>query len=276
MPGFTIAEKCTSRRSSTGKNAAAEVGYLVYGLGTEADAKIALRSFVPSAYENLFFNSISQFIPIVQDNESLGTVWDAAVTYGTITVAPKQPGDSSYTFGTSGGTQHVTVSKSTRSYPPAGAANQAPDVKGLIGATKDGVEGCDIVVRVYDWEEARVFQDSDITLAYKKTVRDLTGTTNQKPFRGFNPREVLFMGASGTLRGDGLWEITFRFASGTNQKALTVGTITGIEKDAWEYLNVMHRDKADTAAKAMGREVIGVYVHQVYDEGDFSLLGIGE
>ena len=56
---------------------------------------------------------------------------------------------------------------------------------------------------------------------------------------------------------------------------LVVGPITGIAKKGWEYMWVRYADSEDTVAKAIVKKPIAAYIEKVYDEGDFSLLGIG-
>ena len=87
------------------------------------------------------------------------------------------------------------------------------------------------------------------------------------------PGEVLFLGASGSQRGEDDWEITFRFAASPNVTGLTVGPITGIAKRGWEYLWVRYSDAEDQ--HVLVKQPIAAYVEKVYDEGNFAGLGIG-
>lgn len=71
------------------------------------------------------------------------------------------------------------------------------------------------------------------------------------------------------------WEITYRFAGSPNRTGLTVGPIVGINKKGWEYMWVRYADSEDTVAKAIVKKPAAAYIERVYDEGNFSLLGIG-
>ena len=82
------------------------------------------------------------------------------------------------------------------------------------------------------------------------------------------------VGAAGTKRGGGDWEITYRFAASPNVTGLTIGDITGINKKGWEYLWVRYADGVDAAAKALVKKPVAVYIEKVYAEGDFNLLAI--
>jgi hypothetical protein len=89
---------------------------------------------------------------------------------------------------------------------------------------------------------------------------------------------VLFLGASGNRSGnhsDDAWALTFRFAASPNRQDLTVGAITGIAKDGWDYLWVQYGNAVDADAQALIRSPVAAYVERVYPRGDFTALGIG-
>ena len=72
----------------------------------------------------------------------------------------------------------------------------------------------------------------------------------------------------------GLASALVRFAASPNVQNLTIGGINGIDKKGWEYLWVRYADDEDVNAKVLVKKPIGVYVEQVYENGDFSGLGI--
>ena len=153
----------------------------------------------------------------------------------------------------------------------------APDFGGAIGVTSDGVEGVDITVPVYQFSETHYFTDAQVTASYKGAIFSCTGKTNAGSFRGFSAGEVLFLGATGSKRGDGPdddWEITFRFAASPNQTNLNVGPVTGINKKGWEYLWVRYADAEDSGSGAIIKKPIAAYVERVYDQANFGALGI--
>lgn len=117
--------------------------------------------------------------------------------------------------------------------------------------------------------------DFAISRANKAALFYLTGTVNNSPFRGFEPGEVLFLGASGSKRGQDDWEIAYKFAASPNVLGLSVGDIAGIAKRGWDYLWIRYADIEDTAAKMLVKRPLAVYVEQVYPYRDFSGLGIG-
>ena len=214
-----------------------------------------------------------------------GGVWDVSVRYGREEplageappgggdpVTPETPLGPSYTFETSGGTQHVTQSLQTVA-KHAKPGKVAPDLKGAIGFNNDSVEGTDVTVPVFRFSEAYSIPVGLVTHGYKLTVFGLTGKVNNAPFKGFAAGEVLFLGASGSRRGLDKWEITYQFAASPNAVGLQVGDIAGINKKGWEYLWVRYGDVEDQ--KVLVKQPESAYVERVYEPGNFALLGIG-
>ncbi len=268
MPA-TVDEKFESRLITTGANPAAELRYAVRGTDDDVEARAALEAASPALYDP--WGSGLLFLPRESITiEPVGEMlWEGIVRYSAV----PQTNESVFAFDTGGGTQHITHSLQTvGAYAPQGQT--PPDFKGAIGVTPDGVEGVDITVPVYNFSETHYLPDATVTQAYRLTVFSLTGRVNNASFRGFAAGEVLFLGASGTKRGGGDWEITFRFAASRNRTNLSIGDITGISKKGWEYLWVRYADAEDANAKALIKKPVAVYVEKVYEEGDFGLLGI--
>ena len=260
----TISEKFDSREATVGVDSpTTDLIYVVQGTDDDSVVRSTVEATAPLLYGGL---------PL-QDYHitPLGAgVWEVSVRYGK--KEPKDTGESVFSFDTGGGTTHITQSLQTvAKYAPPGKT--PPDFKGAIGVTHDSVEGTDVTIPVYSFTETHYIAAASVTGAYKATLFALTGKTNNAPFKGFVPGEVLFLGASGSLRGEDDWEITFRFAASPNVTGLTIGDIVGVDKKGWEYLWVRYADAEDQ--NVLVKKPIAVYVERVYDEGDFSLLGIG-
>lgn len=280
MP-FTVDEKADSRTITSGANPAVELRYVITGVGSDPaktddeEALEALQATAPATFLGLPQRDVRIEPLAVTDGQE--SVWNGEATYAPVVVefgpAPPAQGQPTFSFDTGGGTQHITHSRQTvASFAPIGQT--APDYKGAIGVTPDRVEGVDIVVPVYQFTETHVLSDAVVTDAYKGVLMALTGTVNADFFKGFNPGEVLFLGATGAKRGDGDWEITYRFAASPNRSNITIGDISGISKNGWEYLWVRYEDVEDTAAEAIVKRPVAAYVEQVYDVQLFSQLGI--
>jgi hypothetical protein len=245
----------------------AELTYIVRGTTSDADARLALLANAPTSHDGLSRDD-------AEVEEIAPGSWLGVVRYASADQLPPEVGESSYSFETRGGTQHITQSLQTvASYAPTGVTT--PDFKGAIGVQSDGIEGVDITVPVFTFSETHHFDDANVTTAYKSTLFSLTGKTNNAPFKGLATGEGLFLGAAGTRRGDDSWEISFAFAGSPNVTDLSVGDITGIAKKGFEYLWVRYQEAEDATAKMLIKKPIAAYVEKVYREGDFSALGIG-
>jgi len=265
-----VTEKVDSRESTAGNNATVDLKYLVTGTASDLEAKDALALFSPVGYDGLVRQS-RHIEPIGDPTVSLA--WEGTVRYG-VSEPPPETGESSFSFDTGGGTQHITQSIETINYY-ASAGETAPDFHGAVGVTRDSVEGVDIALPVYNFSETHYFANSAVTDSYKALLFHKTGMYNNDSFKGFSPGEVLFLGASGSKRGAGDWEISFRFAASQNRDDIMVGGIGPIAKKGWEYLWVRYEDAEDTAAKALIKKPVAVYIEKVYYGTDFTSLGIG-
>jgi hypothetical protein len=259
----TITERFDSRRLVASSSSTAELLYTIMGTEDESEALTLLQATRPATYLDLLHQS--------DELEHVGGgVWQATVQYGVY--EPPEVGQSSFAFDTGGGTTHVTQSKQTLgSYAPPGFT--APNFQGAIGVTLDSVEGTDITVPVYNFSETHNVNNAFVTGSYKLTLFSLTGRVNASGFKGFAAGEVLFLGASGSKRGNDNWEITYKFAASPNVSGLTIGNITGINKRGWDYLWVRYADVEDQFV--LVKQPIAVYVERVYLDGNFSALGIG-
>jgi len=273
---ITITEKPDSRTSTTGVDRTVELLYIVRGTADDLAAKAALEAGVPATYDGLKLKNCEVKAAFVDETNPDACIWHGTANYSRAESQRTAPetGDSTFSFDTGGGTQHITQSIMTMgSYAPDGET--APDFKGAIGVHNDKVDGVDITLPVYNWAETHYLADAVVTGAYKGTLFSLTGRVNDDTFKGLDAGECLFLGASGSKRGDEDWEIAFRFAASPNKTNLTIGDITGINKKGWEYLWVRYADEVDGSAKALVKRPLAAYVEKVYEYGDLSQLGIG-
>lgn len=268
-------------------NKSAEFLYLVTGTDDEQTALAAVEAEAAATYTFANGSGIAgddvtlprqpvELDPILIDGTR--SMWEARVRYepnSSSSQSPPQENDNVYSFDTTGGTEKITQSKETiASYAPSGLT--ARSCKGAIGVDGKAVNGCEITVPVFRWEEKVWLAPSTVTNAYRITCHNLTGKTNASTFRGFPAGDVLFLGVRGSRTGtasDDLWEVTFIFAASPNATNITVGDITVAAKKGWEYLWVLYEDAADT--DMLVKVPRAAYVERVYDSGDFSSLGIG-
>lgn len=273
-----IVEKNESRGATVGPDSpSVDLHYAVMGTEDDAAVRAVVEATIPAMYAGLVFQNY-------RIDHKGGGIWDVSVRYGRDDTQadeadpssqPAQPNDPlgpSYTFETSGGTQHITQSIQTVA-KHAKPGMIPPDFKGAIGVNNDSVEGTDITVPVFRFSETYSIPAALVTHEYKLTIFELTGKVNDAAFKGFEAGEVLFLGASGSRRGAEKWEITFSFAASRNAVGLQVGAIQNINKEGWEYLWVRYGDVEDQ--KVLVKQPESVYIERVYESGNFADLGIG-
>ena len=201
-----------------------------------------------------------------------------------LTVETPAPLRRTRQFDTSGGTAHITQAKSETAYALPGATATAR--KSAINVNGDRVDGVDIVEPALSWTETYDVPSAYVTSAYIKTAASLTGTVNDAAFRLFLAGEVLFLGLSGSQesdaqKGNGPWTLSYKFVASPNAgasgtiPAITVGDITGIEKNGHDYMWVNYQQEANSTTSQLYAKPIEVYVNKVYRDSSFSSLGIG-
>ncbi len=252
-----------------GVGSSAEFSYILQGSNDEEDLRTALRAHVSATYLNLVLQDIKI------DSQLAPDLWKGQAKYGdpddSRTQEPPETGDVLLNFDITGATEHISQSLGTRNayaVPPAGIFFNH---QGAINATNEGVEGIDIVVPKLQFGETHYLPNTAVTQAYLHILMELSGRTNDGPFRGFAQGELLFLGARGQRRGRGDWEVSFTWAAEGN-KILSIAGVNNVDKRGHEYLWVSYEDSVDQ--NILGKIARSIYVEKVYEEGDFNDLGI--
>lgn len=261
MAGQLI-ELFNSRTETVGDKPAAEFQYVALQCADETEVRTLALSTSPTGYNGLIRRSVEISERVANDAWKVVVRFDAPQPYEDSTP------QSVFSFDSTGGTQHITQSIQTVNRYGSSASTL---LGGAIGYDGENVAGVDITVPVWNWQETYYLTDAELnTPAYYA----LTGMVNSDVFYGYQPGEVLFLGASGQKRGDSRWEVTFKFAASPNQSGITVGAISGITKDGWDYLWVQYTNDVDGSANIRIKKPAAVYIEQVYDRAPFSILGI--
>ena len=287
---FSVHERFNSREVTTGKNKSTDLLYVILGTPEAGDDEVDLDAAALAALTAVVANTLvadgetlvrtKRHVEAVhvwdvdEDGEPAGTmVWDGSASYERFNRTPPETGDSSYSFDTTGGSQHIMQAIEHIADYPAGTKHE---YKGAINVQRDGeslsVEGVDITVPVFSWTETHYLSNATVTDAYKLAVFGLTGRTNNAIFHGFQIGEVLFLGVTGSQRGTEDWELTFHFAASLNRTNFAISTITGINKKGWEYMWVTYEDSVNT--DVVVKQPVAVHIERVYESGDFVALGI--
>jgi hypothetical protein len=196
MP-VTLSERMESRGFVYALRSEQRFTYIATGSDDDQDILSHCQANIPADYEGLVLASIRADPINVDETGGTGT-WNVEAVYATPEFVPFDYNDSSESFDTSGGTQHITQSLAT--VAAFAASGSPPDHGGAIGVSDDKVEGVDITVPVYRFEETHPFSPAVVNNAFKGVIFGLTGKVNDASFKGFAAGEVLFLGAQGPVR----------------------------------------------------------------------------
>jgi hypothetical protein len=92
----------------------------------------------------------------------------------------------------------------------------------------------------------------------------------------FDVGEILYLGGSvddGGQDQDGteILTVNHQFEFSKNEDDLTVGGISSISKQGWDYLWCLTRESVDSQGYRT-KQIIAVYIEQVYELGTFAVL----
>ena len=256
---------------------------------TQAEVLAAVQAVVPS--NSAMLGSYGWVVPLddLRIDHLTDALWTAEATFKRPQSRDRQPEQIGgaegpvLDFDIGGASQHISTSKGQTGYALSGLTPYDP--KNVIGWDGKKVNGVDTQYGVYRFSEEWILPDAAAANAvpckcdanYRAWLAVLAFKTNHDPFRGFAAGEVLFEGAVGRRIKGGAYAVTYKFLTSKNATNLTIGDITGIAKKGWQYLDV--RMKTVTAGSGASTVILSVpeyvFVHDIYDSGDFSALQIG-
>src|SRR5512139_234726 len=162
-----------SHKQSLGVSPWVERQYTITGTDDHMAACTALQTYAP-AYVDPWGTGLLWLMQDEPNVEEIGDeLWRGTVRWGLKSLTY----DAEESFETGGGTQHVNVSKQT-----LGWGVSPPPTYNMVGATKDGIAGVDIVVPQYQWTEKHYLSKSIVTPSYKALLARITGRTNNAAF----------------------------------------------------------------------------------------------
>lgn len=185
-----------------------------------------------------------------------------------------------YSWDISNATEHITKSLLTLdksgTKPDLITTEVAKNHNRAIGVVeKTGeIQGVDRIYPKSEFSVTKVFEF--ITLSWYKKVHKLVGKVNNATFYQFEAGELLFLGASGQPRDtQGKVAVTFKFAVSFNiNTTLTVApNLTFSAKKGWDYIWVTYNTKVDAGKTVTYANA--AYREKIYEDGDFTDLGIG-
>lgn len=201
------------------------------------------------------------------------SIWFGQLDYGPPPNGAIPTGEFEVSFDISGQSQRINQSLATiNTYAAPG--HTAPDFKGAINVTRDGVQGAEIIVPQFSYQRTWYVTEATVTAAWIANRANLVGTVSSTSLFGIGAAgEMLMTGFAGTARpSEEDWAITMRWARRENLTNQTVGEITGINQDGWDFLWIHHIDEEDDTAKMIVRRAISAYVERVYRRLDHAAL----
>lgn len=191
--------------------------------------------------------------------------WDVFVEYIT---RPLDIGSVTWDADGTGVNENIKYSISeVAKYPSA----TAPPSGNAIGYDGREIKGTDIIVPAGSFNVTVVHPAGVITEAYYNYLKDLAGYVNSVPWRVYDQGEVRFMGPRCSSSTETQSSCVYAFETKSNETGIQVGTITGIDKEGWDVLDIRFQDETET----VGSNVHGVripefvYIHRVAPRIDF-------
>jgi hypothetical protein len=266
----TTVERFYSRKARMGEGGFEELLGLITGADTDDAARTAFLDWLP---DTRTVNGEVLTLSYAEVKIVNPTVYRGIGYYGD----PDQVGSSYFSFEVGTATEHVTQSVDTiASYSYSGGVT-APDYKGAVGVNEKGeVQGVDIFAPTYGSSERHTLAAATVDNSYKQTLFSLVGKVADAAFKEYALGECLFVGANGSTKDNGDWEVTYNFAGRPNETNIDLGgVITVTEKNGWDYLWIQYEAVKDGTARKIVRQPRFAYVERVYERADMSALGIG-
>lgn len=182
-----------------------------------------------------------------------------------------ETGDTGLSFDLTGVATHITQSLTTVGIWDANGQHANQDIfKGAVGVNGDDVAGCDVITPKFEFQDRAYVSGARVTVPWMRELAKIVGRTNKSAWGSFEAGELLFLGAKGTQRGRGDWEIGRSYGVSFTEQNIQVGAITVPQKRGWDYLWVRYRKAVQ--ANRLVQEPDLVIVDRVYHEAEFGIL----
>jgi len=153
------------------------------------------------------------------------------------------------------------------------AGRNAVDFQKAVNVTKDRVEGVDVPVPTFDFDETHYIAAADFTTAYLNTLYATTGHTNDGVWRIFTAEEVLLLGVTGAPHDADLIKLVFSFSAEPTVAGLQIGNCAAFtEKRGWWYAWAATERQQDTTGWATPWRVFQAQVERMITPVDFDNL----
>jgi hypothetical protein len=275
----SVAEKFRGERGDT---SSAMITFVVLGATGARNALDLTETYIAANYASSTYDSLPLADISVIEISSVTGHYETTATFSSEDRQEPETSDIEYSFDLALDTRKVYTSLDTdASYQATGEAHKPTNNR--INVQPDGeVEGADVRIPTASFQLTWFAPDTSVTASYKQTVSETVGKINDDTFYGHAAGEVMFVGASGSKRSRDDWQLTFRFEVSPNKTDVVIGEspnqITVSTVNGWQLLWVDYKAIPDTDAN--GKDIINhvpreAYVENIYEEADFSTLGIG-
>jgi len=213
--------------------------------------------------------------------ESTPDVCSLTVTWGVPTIGPVSSDGEFWQMDLTAGTEHISnVKKPERQlhYPASSNVGTAVGLR----ADKSGgveVEGVDIFVPKATLTVTKLWDVSVISVAFLNTIYNISGKVNSQIFKGWNPGDLLFLGARMQRAESGEIPVVYSFmgeATRSLEFKLADGSTVTVPKKGWDYLwqRIQNQSEDIGDITQLQQRAKSIHVANVYDEADFSTLGL--
>ncbi len=200
--------------------------------------------------------------------------WKVKLRYGI--PEDQSQGSGSYVqFGFSIGNETEHISRSLEVKDATGRTGSTllpPENHGMIGITRNSIEGIDIAARGLKFNITGYFSPQIWDTSFLALFRNLATCYNNASFYGFTAGEVLFLGCDGQGDAYRLIPIKFDFLAKKNAVSLPMPPFPNLTALAHDVVDFLYA--AETSNDFQIRAPMYRYVHRVYDPANFALLGI--
>lgn len=262
-------EKFASRIINDSESPTAETVWHLFDYADEVAAYAGLIAApLPSTYT--FPSGRVATLSNIAIKDISDSQWEATVSYSVY--VPKVLEQVDYEF--EAGSQSVTLTHALATTAYTGGGRTAPNFQKGINVSPDGkIQGVSVERPQFTFQLTKYWAPELVDAAYQLVIAGLVGKVNNATFYGLPAGSVKLLGVRGRLAGN-KFPVSYRFEYSPNESGLTVGDITGIARTGWQYLDIYRMVISDDTAKKKIEVPHSVYVHTVYEPGNFGLLNL--
>lgn len=266
----------------TGSDSNHNIVHVLFSDQTDVDDQVA--DVVGWMQNNLSTSYLGQDFASANYAEIGSGWWSVTASYSTEESDEKDKSDqpeideeSDWKFSIATESKNVKLSKSLASVTPANNDwNAFIGMPFPINYSKGELQGVDIPVPVAAWEETYYLNPTVVTQGYRLNCLSLVGKVNVSTFRGAAAKQVLLQSVEGNRKAATPWVITFSFLYRANHTAtyrMTDGKNRSVTTVGHQIIDARYgKGKFAGITYEIPRVI---FVQDVFESGDFSLLGIG-